>query len=79
MSIDTHLPWTYDLSSAIRLQDNLRHRLELTWDERPVTTIAGVDVDYTSNSVRAAIAVFRYPSLTCLRLIITGLGIGYRQ
>ena len=57
MSIDTHLPWTYDLNQAIQLQENLRHRLVLTWDDRPVTTIGGIDVSYAGNVVRAAIAV----------------------
>jgi deoxyribonuclease V len=69
MSIDTHLPWTYDLNQAIRLQEILRPRLKLTWDDRPVNTIGGIDVSYANNSVSATIAVFRFPDLTRLRTV----------
>jgi len=55
--------WTLDPDEAIRLQQNLRQRLVLTWDDRPVITIGGVDVRYTDDSVGAAIAVFQYPGL----------------
>jgi deoxyribonuclease V len=61
--IETHLPWTYDLDQAIRLQETLRQRLVLNWDDRPVNSVAGIDVSYSAISVYAAIAVFRYPDM----------------
>jgi deoxyribonuclease V len=63
MSIDPLLPWTYDISEAIRVQDNLRQRLVLAWDDRSVKAIGGVDVGYMGESMCAAIAVFHYPNL----------------
>lgn len=44
-------PWTLDPEEAIRLQDHLRECLVLTWDDRPVKTIGGIDVSYTGISV----------------------------
>ena len=69
MDVDTVFPWTYDIDEAIQLQNDLRGRLVLTWNDRPVNTIAGIDVSYSGVSVRAAIAIFRYPNLTRLRTI----------
>lgn len=62
-------PWTPDPHEAIRLQEILRHQLVLTWDDRQVNTVGGVDVSYTGNLVCAAIAIFRYPDLTCLSAV----------
>jgi deoxyribonuclease V len=67
--IETHLPWTYDLEQATHLQDILRQRLDLSWDDRPVKTIAGIDASYAGNLVYATIAVFRYPDLTRLHTV----------
>lgn len=64
--IETHLPWTYDLDRAVAVQDSLRRRLVLTWDNRPVHSIAGIDVSYSGSSVYAAIAVFSYPDMVHL-------------
>jgi deoxyribonuclease V len=64
MDIDTIFPWTSDIDEAIQLQDNLRERLMLSWDDRTVKMIAGVDVSSTEASVYAAIDVCRYPELT---------------
>jgi len=66
MEIDTAFPWTNDIDEAIQLQGDLRERLMLTWDDRTVSTIGGIDVSCTGTSVLAAIAVFRYPDLTRL-------------
>jgi deoxyribonuclease V len=63
MTTNITLPWTYDLDQAIRLQENLSKRVLLTWDNRPVNTVAGVDVSYTTDSVRAAISLFQYPEI----------------
>ncbi len=66
MIADSSLPWTYDLDQAFRLQENMRRRVSLTWDDHIVHTIAGIDVSYTAGFVRAAIAVYSYPGLTHL-------------
>jgi len=64
---DLH-PWTLDPVEAARVQASLRERLVLTWDERAVSTIAGIDVGLkdAARTARAAIVVLRYPDLTPL-------------
>ncbi len=66
MSINATLPWIYDLDEATRLQEHLSKRLSLTWDNRPVTTIAGIVVSYSGAMIQASINVYRYPELTRL-------------
>ncbi|HSA99561.1 MAG TPA: deoxyribonuclease V [Anaerolineales bacterium] len=56
--------WNLTPEEAAHVQTDLRDRLILTWDERPVTTIAGVDVSVKTETARAAIVVLRYPELT---------------
>src|SRR5688572_3011788 len=62
---------TWDLSpeEAARLQIELRARLILAWDKRPVTTIGGVDVSIKTESTHAAIVVLRYPDLSPLEAV----------
>jgi deoxyribonuclease V len=48
----------------MRIQGEMRERLILRWDERPVQTIGGVDVSIKEEFTRAAIVVLRYPELT---------------
>jgi deoxyribonuclease V len=67
--IETQSLWTYDMDQATRLQDTLRQRLVLSWDGRPVKTIAGIDASYSGNMIYAAIAVFSYPELTRLHTV----------
>lgn len=56
-------PWTLSASDAKALQSQLRERLVLSWDDRPVHTVAGVDVSIPGDQARAAIVTLRYPSL----------------
>lgn len=56
--------WDLTPEEAARVQMELRQHLILTWDQRPVATIAGVDVSIKTESARAAIVVLRYPELT---------------
>ncbi len=55
--------WDLTPEEATRVQMDLRNRLMLTWDDRPVATIAGVDVSVKTETARAAIVVLRYPEL----------------
>jgi deoxyribonuclease V len=57
-------PWTLDARQAAALQAELRERLELSWDERPVATVGGVDVSVRDSHARAAIVILRYPDMT---------------
>lgn len=59
-------PWTLDPSEAIRLQVELRQRLLLEWDGRPVELVGGVDVSFPGERARAAIVVLRYANLSPL-------------
>jgi len=63
-------PWDLSPEEAARVQTELRTRLVLTWDNRPVTAIGGVDVSIKTESTRAAIVVLRYPDLTPLEAVV---------
>lgn len=62
--------WNLSPEEAARVQTELRTRLVLAWDNRPVTTIGGVDVSIKSESTRAAIVVLSYPDLTPLEAVL---------
>ncbi len=55
--------WNLTPEEAAHVQTDLRNRIILTWDNRPVTTVAGVDVSVKTETARAAIVVLRYPEL----------------
>jgi deoxyribonuclease V len=59
-------PWNLDPEEAAGLQTQLAGELKLTWDGRPVRTVAGVDGAYPDEQGRAAIVVLRYPDLSPL-------------
>jgi len=56
--------WNLTPQEAMRVQTEMRERLVLRWDDRPVNTIGGVDVSIKGEFTRAAIVVLRYPDLT---------------
>lgn len=56
--------WNLPPREAVLVQEELRERLILQWDERPVSTVAGVDSSAKAGTARAAIVVLRYPELT---------------
>ena len=56
--------WDLSAEEAIRIQKEMRERLVLKWDGRPVRTIGGVDVSIKTEAVRAAIVVISFPELT---------------
>ncbi len=55
--------WSLTPEAAIQVQAELRARLSLTWDDRAVETIGGVDVDLEEDIARAAIVVLRLSDL----------------
>jgi len=63
MVINLHT-WDLTPEEAARAQADLRQRLILTWEDRTITTIGGVDVSIQPEWARAAIVVLRYPELT---------------
>jgi deoxyribonuclease V len=62
--------WNLTPEEAIQVQKDLRDRLILTWDQRPVATIAGVDISVKTETARAAIVVLHYPELTPLEAVV---------
>lgn len=62
--------WNLTPEEAARVQQELRSRLILTWDRRPVTTVGGVDISIKTETARAAIVVIRYPELTPMEAVI---------
>lgn len=61
--------WKVTRERATELQELLRDRIELIWDGREITTIAGVDVSYEANRAYAAIAILRYADLKPLHAV----------
>ena len=62
--------WDLSPEEAARVQTDLRQRLILHWDNRPVNTIGGVDISIKTESARAAIVVIRYPDLRPLESVV---------
>ena len=58
--------WDLSPKEAARVQKSLREQLILAWDDRPVDSIAGVDVSISPDAARCAIVVLRFPELTPL-------------
>src|SRR5262245_47534553 len=63
MTLNLHA-WDLSPEEAARVQSDLRKRLILNWDNRPVNTIGGVDISIKTDVTHAAIVVIRYPELT---------------
>jgi deoxyribonuclease V len=68
MSIKLH-EWNLTPDEAARVQKELRDRLILVWDGRPIATIGGVDISIKTETARAAIVVIRYPDLTPIEAV----------
>ncbi len=62
--------WDLTPEEAAQVQINLRSRLLLDWDKRPVVAIAGVDVSVKTETARAAIVLLHYPDLTPFEAVI---------
>jgi deoxyribonuclease V len=56
--------WDLEPKQAMAIQTDLRDRLILSWDDREITTVGGVDVGFEGDQARAAIVVLSYPELT---------------
>ncbi len=56
-------PWNLPPEEAAHLQSELRERLVLAWDKRPVSLVAGVDVSVRAETCACAIVVLTYPDL----------------
>jgi deoxyribonuclease V len=55
--------WSLSPDEAVTVQAELCSRLILSWDDRQVETIGGVDVDLEENIARAAIVILRLSDL----------------
>jgi deoxyribonuclease V len=62
--------WDLTPEEAVRVQADLRQQLVLTWDNRPITTVGGVDVSIKPEIARAAIVVINYPKLTPIEAVV---------
>ena len=62
MTVKLH-NWDLTPEEAVRLQRDLKSRLVLAWDGRPVSTIGGVDVSIQPETTRAAIVIISVPDL----------------
>jgi len=68
MHYDPGHPWTVNPAEAIAIQQRLRSRVRLGSGPRGVRVLAGVDAGFEDQgrTVRAALALMRYPDLTIL-------------
>ena len=55
----------------MRVQAELRQRLVLQWDKRPVHTVGGVDMSVKTETAHAAIVVLSYPELKPIEAVIS--------
>ncbi len=55
--------WDVSPKEAIRLQRELSDRRILSWDEREVASVAGIDVSVKAGRARAAIVILSFPDL----------------
>lgn len=55
--------WDLTPKDAIRLQHEFVDRLILAWDNRDVSSVAGIDVSVRGGKARAAIVALSYPDL----------------
>lgn len=62
--------WDLTPQEATLVQKELRARLNLRWDNRPVATIGGVDISIQTEFARAAIVVIRYPNLAPVEAVV---------
>jgi deoxyribonuclease V len=76
MSSDLHR-WDLSPDEAMQVQKELRERIVLHWDKRPVHSIAGVDISIKPEIVRAAIVVIRFPELTPLEAVTADLPLNF--
>jgi deoxyribonuclease V len=65
--------WDVPPADAIRIQNDLRARVEQTPFVGPLQTVAGVDVGVHDNMARAAVVVLRFPELTILEKVIVDM------
>lgn len=61
--------WDLDFEEAVHLQLRLRELLSLTWDERPVEVIGGVDVSFPGDRALAGIVLMSFPALKPLTAV----------
>lgn len=55
--------WDVPVEEAMAIQRRLANQVILTWDERPVRMVAGIDVGFPGEKGRAAVAVLSFPDL----------------
>jgi deoxyribonuclease V len=62
--------WNLTHEEAVKVQKELRARLDLTWDaNRIITTVGGVDLSFPEELAHCAIVVLRFPELIPLEAV----------
>lgn len=69
--------WDLEPAQAAEVQLALRDRLVLTWDQRKIQTVGGVDLHILGNQARAAIVVLGFPELIPRSVVTTELEIRF--
>lgn len=55
--------WNVSPKEAARLQSQLREQITLTWDNRPISLVGGVDVSIRIETCVCAVVILTYPDL----------------
>lgn len=76
MTLELHR-WDLSPDEAMRVQKELRERIVLRWDKRPVHHIGGVDISIKPETVRAAIVVIQFPELTPVEAVTADLPLNF--
>jgi deoxyribonuclease V len=61
--------WNLSLEEAMQAQLRLRDQLILEWDDRPIESVAGVDIHYLGEYAHAAIIVMEFPALSPIETV----------
>ncbi len=64
--------WDLSPKQAVQLQLRLAKQLLLSWDDREVSSVAGIDVSVKAGRARAAIVVLGFPDLAPLEAATAG-------
>ena len=70
--------WNLSAEEAVKVQKELRARLDLSWDgNRIITTVGGVDLSFPEEVAHCAIVVLRFPELTPLEAVTADVPVAF--
>lgn len=77
MSVKKLHAWDLPPQEAIQVQKDLRGQLILTWDQRNVNMVGGVDVSIKGETARCAIVIFDFPKLNPIESALANVPLAF--